>query len=63
MCCKYAETKSEIIKKNLYFFILNCRSCNFKPLLEKANPTSINSFLDNPNPLRRNVSAQHLSDD
>ena len=43
------------------FFILNCRSWNFKPLLEKANPTSIDSLLDNPNPLIRNVSAQPLT--
>ena len=45
MCHKYAKTKSEIIKKKLIFLvILNYRSCNFKPLLEKANPTSINIF-------------------
>ena len=33
---------------------------DFKPFLEKANPTSIDSFLDNLNPLKRNVSAQPL---
>ena len=65
MCGKYAKTKSEIIKHykkehKLFFFILNRRSLDFKPLLEKANPTLIDSLLDNPNPLVRNVSAQPL---
>ena len=65
MCGKYAKTKSEIIKHNkkehnIFFVILNFRSRDFKPLLEKANPTSIDSLLDNPNPLIRNVSAQPL---
>ena len=49
MCGKYAKTKSEIInieKKTLFIFscIVNFRSCDFKPLLEKANPNSIDSF-------------------
>ena len=66
MCGKYAKTKSEIIKHykkehKLFFFILNRRSLDFKPLLEKANPTLIDSLLDNPNPLVRNVSAQPLN--
>ena len=64
MCGKYAKTKSKIMthykKEHIFFLILNCRSWDFKPLLEKANPTSIDSFLDNPNPLIRNVSAQPL---
>ena len=48
-----------IIKKSLYFFILlNRRSWDFKPLLEKTNPTLIDSFLDNQNLLIKNVSAQ-----
>ena len=43
MCDKYAQTKSEIMKhykkEHLHFFILNLRSWDFKPLLEKSNPT------------------------
>ena len=34
-----------ILKKSIFFFILNCRSWGFKRLLEKANPTSIDSFM------------------
>ena len=64
MCGKYAKTESEIMKhyqkEHIIFFILNLRSWDFKTLLEKANPTSIDSFLDNPNFLIRNVSAQPL---
>ena len=62
MCGKYAKTKSEIIKHYkksiIFFFIINRKSLDFKTLLEKANPTLIDSLLDNPNPLIRNVSAQ-----
>ena len=63
MCGKYAKTKSETIehdKKRAYtsMVILNFRSLYFKPLLEMANPTSIDCFLHNPNPLKRNVDAQ-----
>ena len=42
-------------------FILNRRFWDFKPLLEKANPTMIDSFIDNPNPLIRNFSAQPVT--
>ena len=49
MCGKYAKTKSEIIKHykkaHIYiFFILNPRFWDFKSLLEKANPTLIDSY-------------------
>ena len=37
-----------------------CFIVDLKPLLEKANQTMIDSFLDNPNPLIRNVSAQPI---
>ena len=61
MCGKYAKTKSKILKLYikehvLFFFILNRKSLDIKPLLEKANPTLIASFfLDNPHPLIKNV--------
>ena len=56
-------TPGLLIMKNYHkeyiFFHLNIGSWDFQPLLEQANPTMIDSFfLDNPNPLLRNVSAQ-----
>ena len=49
MCGEYAKTKSEIIKHNkktyIYLLcILNRRSWDFDPLLEKTNPTMIDRF-------------------
>ena len=44
----YAKSKSEIIKhyekEHIFVFLLNCKSRDFKPLLENANPTLIDSF-------------------
>ena len=63
---KYAKTKSEIMEQYqqdhiIFFCILNCKSWDFEPLLGKPNPNLIDSFLDNPNSLIGNVSAQPLS--
>ena len=41
--------------------IQNHSSWDFKPFLEKASPTLIDSFLENPTSLIRNVSAQPLN--
>ena len=42
MCGNFSRTKSEIMKHyqkdHVIFFIPNCRSWNFKTLLEKAEP-------------------------
>ena len=64
MCGKYSKTKSEITKhyqKNIYFFILNSRSWDFKPFLEKAKPTSLDGSSDKPKALTRNVASQSLN--
>ena len=58
-----SKTKSEmmkLIKKIIYFFILSCRSWDFKPLLEKAKPTSADSSSDKPKALIRNVASKPL---
>ena len=65
MCGNYSKTKSEIIniiKKRScdFFLLLNCRSWDFKPLLEKAKPTSVDSSSDKPKAPIRNVGSQHL---
>ena len=64
MCGNYSKTKSEIIKHkakdHVIFFIPNCRPRNFKPLLEKAKPTSVESSLDQPKAPIRNVGSQPL---
>ena len=64
MCGNYSKTKSEIMKHykkdHVTFFIPNCRSLDFKPLLEKAKPTSVDSSLDKPKALIRNVASQPL---
>ena len=33
-------------KKDILFFILECRSWEFKPLLEDVNPTFMDRFLE-----------------
>ena len=67
MCGKYTKTKLEIIKplkpkKKYIIFSSKSKIVWFQTFfLEKANPTSIDSFVYNPNPLIRNVSAQPFS--
>ena len=62
ICGKHSKNKCNIIKHykkdHIILFIINHRSLDFKSLLEKANTTLIYSFLDNPSPLIRNVSAR-----
>ena len=64
MCEKYAKTKSGIMtnyqKEHILFFILNHWFWDFKTMLQKANPTLIDSFLDNQKRLIGNVTAQPL---
>ena len=60
----YSKTKSEIMKHyqkdpNI-FFILNRRSWDFKPLLEKEKPTLIDISSDKPKALITNVASQPL---
>ena len=48
-----------IIKKIMYFLVnLKRRSWDFKPLLKKAKPTSLDSSSDKPKALIRNVASQ-----
>ena len=42
------------------FFILNRRSWDFKPFVEKAKPTSVDSSSDKPKALIRNIASQPL---
>ena len=67
MCGKYAKTKSEIMKHykkdHTVFFIPNHRYWDFKPLLEKAKPTSVDSSSDKPKAPIRNVGSQPLNID
>ena len=62
MCGNSSKTKSEIMKHyqkdHIIFFIQNRRSWDFKPLLEKAKPTSVDSSSDKPKALIRNVASQ-----
>ena len=62
MCGNCSKSKSEIMKHyqkdHVFFFIPNCRSWDFKPLLQKAKPTSVDSSLDKPKALIRNVGSQ-----
>ena len=64
MCGNYSKTKSEIIKHqakdHVIFFIPNCRSGDFRPLLEKAKPTCVDSSSDQPKAPIRNVGSQPL---
>ena len=65
MCGNYSKTKSETMKHcqkdHIFFFvILNHRSWDFKPLLEKAKPTSVDSSSDKPKALIRNIAFQPL---
>ena len=68
MCGNYSKTKSGIMKHyqkyHIIFFIIKCRSLNFKPLLEKAKPTSVDSSSlktsDKPKAPLRNVGSQPL---
>ena len=65
MCGNYSKTKSEIMKHyqkdHIIFFIPNRRSWYFKPLLEKAKPTSVDSSSDKPKAPIRNVGSQPLN--
>ena len=47
-------------KDHIIFFILNCGSWDFKPLLEKAKPTLLDSSLDKPKAPITNVGSQPL---
>ena len=61
MCGNFLKTKSEIMthhQKNYIFFILSRRSWDFKLLLEKSKPTSVDSFSDKPKALIRNAASQ-----
>ena len=62
MCGNYSKMKSEIMKHYqkvpMTFFILNRRSWDFKPLLEKGKQTSVDSFSDKTKALIRNVASQ-----
>ena len=64
MCGNYSKTKSEIMKHyqkdQVIFFIINCRSCDFKHVLEKAKPTLMDSSSDKPKALIRNVGSQPI---
>ena len=64
MCGNYFETKYEIMKHyekgHIVFFIQNCRSWDFKPFLEKAEPTLMDSSSDKPKAPIRNVGSQPL---
>ena len=59
MCGNYLKTKCKIMKHyqkdNIFFFISNCRFQNFKQLLKKAKPTMVDSSLDKPTALIRNI--------
>ena len=64
MCGYYSKTKSEIMKHDqkdhiIFCFVLNCRPWEFKQLLEKAKPTSVDSSSDKPKAPIRNVGS-HL---
>ena len=65
MCGNYSKTKYEIMKHyqkgHIIFFIPNRRSWDFKPLLEKANLTLVDSLSDKPKVPVRNVGSQPLS--
>ena len=62
MCGKYSKTKSKIMKHYLkiyiIFFLLNCRSWDFKPMLEKSKPTLVDSSSDKPKAPIRNIASQ-----
>ena len=66
MCGNYFKTKYEIMKhykkrSYTFFFIPNPRSWDFKPLLEKAKPTLVDSSSDEPKALIQNVGSQPLT--
>ena len=62
--CVVTKTKYEIMKHyrkdHIIFFIPNRRSWDFKPLLEKAKPTSVDSSSEKPKALIRIVCSQPL---
>ena len=62
MCGNNSKTKSEIMKHyqkdDIIFFIPNRRYWDFKPLLEKTKPTSVDSPSDKPKAPIRNVGSQ-----
>ena len=64
MCGNYSKTKSEIMKHyekyHVIFFIPNHRSWDFKPFLQKAKPTSLDSSSDKPKAPIRSVGYQPL---
>ena len=62
MCGAYSKTKSETLKHcqqdHIIFLNFNYRSSDFKPSLEIAKPTSVNSSVDKQKAPIRNVSSQ-----
>ena len=60
----YSKTKCKIMKHHqkdhIIFFIPNCRSWDFKQLLEKAKPTSVDSSPDKAKALIGNVASKPL---
>ena len=64
MCGNYSKTQSEIIKHHqkghIFFFHSKLLIWDFKPLLEKAKPTSLDSSSDKPKAPIRNVGSQPL---
>ena len=62
MCGNHSKTKSEIMKHyqkdHIFFFILNFRFWDFKPLLEKAKLPLVDSYSDKPKALIRNIASQ-----
>ena len=64
-CGNFSKTISEIMKHYqkahmIFFLLLNCRSWDFQPLIEKAKPTSLDSSSNKPIAVIRKIGYQPL---